>query len=97
MQAVTKKGDPRVRSECDRAGAKWHVRDVKVAKDYTFRDDIARETLQCVEMRVKPEVELPTGQDLPKNQSKVEKPSKEELLRNHQTRLKHKQCDQKYK
>ena len=46
MQAVTKKGEPRVRSECDRAGVKWYVRDVKVAKDYTFRDDIARETLQ---------------------------------------------------
>ena len=64
---------------------KWYVRDVKVAKDFTFRDDIARETLQvkrktkilkiklcshlkCVELRMKPDVELPTGQDLPKNQ-----------------------------
>ena len=46
IKAFTKKGEPRVRSECDRAGIKWHVRDVKVHKDYSFRDDIARETLQ---------------------------------------------------
>ena len=46
IKAFTKKGEPRVRSECDRAGIKWHVRDVKVNKDYNFRDDIARQTLQ---------------------------------------------------
>ena len=48
------------------------------------------DTIQCVETRTVPEVELPTGLDVPKNQSKVEKPSKEELLKKHQTRLKHK-------
>ena len=47
-------------------------------------------TLQCVESRTVPEVDLPTGPDIPKNQSKVAKPSKEELLEKQQTRLKHK-------
>ena len=46
MQAVTKDGVPRVRAECDRAGAKWSVREVKTAKNYQFRDEIAREILQ---------------------------------------------------
>ena len=35
-----------------------------------------------------PSVELPTGKDLPRNQSKVEKPSKSELVQRQQTRLK---------
>ena len=48
LQAVTKAGQPRVRSECDRAGAKWHVREVKAAKNYQFRDDIAREVMQVL-------------------------------------------------
>ena len=48
MQAFTKDGVPRVKAECDRAGAKWHVREVKIAKNYQFRDDIARETLQVL-------------------------------------------------
>ena len=107
LQAVTKDGVPRVRTECDRAGAKWHVREVKAVKNYQFRDDIAMEVLQvlknyfeeekitiiliqCVETRTVPDVELPTGEDVPKNQSKVIKPSREELLEKHQTRLKHK-------
>ena len=46
LQAVTKDGAPRVRAECDRAGAKWSVREVKTAKNYQFRDEIAREILQ---------------------------------------------------
>ena len=33
-------------------------------------------------------MQLPTGEDIPKNQSKVSKPSKEELIFKHQTRLK---------
>ena len=37
-----------MKAECDRAGAKWHVREVKVAKNYQFRDDIVRETLQVL-------------------------------------------------
>ena len=41
-------------------------------------------------MRIKPDIELPTGQDLPKNQSKVAQPNKDDLLKSHQTRLKHK-------
>ena len=48
LQAVTKDGVPRVRTECDRAGAKWHVRDIKSAKNYQFRDDIAMEVLQVL-------------------------------------------------
>ena len=35
-----------------------------------------------------PDVELPTGKDLPRNQSKVEQPSKAELVQRQQTRLK---------
>lgn len=46
VQAVTREGLPRVRTECDRGGAKWNVREVKTSKNYEFRDEIARETLQ---------------------------------------------------
>ena len=44
-------------------------------------------SFKCVETRELPGVELPTGKDIPRNQSKVEKPSKEDLVRKHQTRL----------
>ena len=43
---------------------------------------------QCVELRKVPAIELPTGKDLPRNQSKVEQPSKAELVQKQQTRLK---------
>ena len=43
---MTKDGTPRVRSEVDRTGAKWHVRDVKATKNYEFRDLLAMEVLQ---------------------------------------------------
>ena len=39
-------------------------------------------------MRKVPDIELPTGVDLPKNQSKVPQPSKAELIAKQQTRLK---------
>ena len=45
--------------------------------------------IQCVETRTVPDVELPTGSEVPKNQSKIVQPSKEDLLKKHQTRLKH--------
>lgn len=86
-QALTKDGTPRTRTECDRSGSKWHARVVKTAKNYDFRDLIAKEVLECVETRTCPVVELPTGGDIPKNQSKVTQPSKPELLEKHQTRL----------
>ena len=44
-------------------------------------------SFKCIESRELPGVELPTGKDIPRNQSKVEKPSKEDLVRKHQTRL----------
>ena len=36
-----------------------------------------------------PDVQLPTGTDIPRNQSKVVQPSKAELVTKHQTRMKH--------
>ena len=45
---MTKDGVPRVRTEFDRAGAKWHVREVKAVKNYQFRDDIAMVVLQVL-------------------------------------------------
>ena len=50
VQAVTREGLPRVRTEYDRGGAKWNVREVKTSKNYEFRDEIARETLQVLKM-----------------------------------------------
>ena len=88
-QAVKKDGTPKIRTECDRAGKKWRTRDVLEPKDYSFRDEIAREIMIHVEMKTVPDVVLPTGQDLPKNQSKIEQPSKDSLLKTYQTRLKH--------
>ena len=104
MQAVTKQGEPRTKTECDRGGQRWYAREVKESKSTSWMDDIAREVLevrvlcgnieimfpllQCIELRQVPDIELPTGKDLPRNQSKVEKPEKSELVEKHQTRLK---------
>ena len=64
-------------------------------KDHFEEENITIFLIQCVETRTVQDVELPTGEDVPKNQSKVIKPSREELLEKHQTRLKHKNnwCD----
>ena len=51
---------------------------------YSVHHDVS---FKCIETRELPGVELPTGKDVPRNQSKVEKPSKEDLVRKHQTRL----------
>ena len=104
IQAVRKDGIPRTRTECDRGGQTWHAREVLVPKNSDWMDEIAREVVKvlfysiyrstqffifkCVEMRDVPDVDLPTGEDIPKNQSKVPKPSKEDLLLKQQTRLK---------
>ena len=44
------------------------------------------DSFKCIVTRELPGVELPTGKDIPRNQSKVENPSKEELVKKHQTR-----------
>ena len=43
---MTKEGVPRFRTESDRAGNKWRIREIKVQKSYEFRDKIAREVIQ---------------------------------------------------
>ena len=45
---MTKDGKPRFRTESDRAGNKWRIRDIKAEKSYGFRDDIAREVIQVL-------------------------------------------------
>ena len=89
-QAVRKDGEPRTRSECDRGGTKWYSREVLVAKDTSWMDEIAKETILCVESRTIPNVELPGLENIPVNQSKVVKPEKSVLVAKHQTRLKKK-------
>ena len=46
LQAVTKDGVPRTRTECDRGGTKWYGREVLVAKDTSWMDEIAKETIK---------------------------------------------------
>ena len=46
LQAVRKDGVPRTRSECDRGGTKWYSREVLVAKDTSWMDEIANETIK---------------------------------------------------
>ena len=46
LQAVRKDGVPRTRTECDRGGTKWYSREVLVAKDTTWMDEIAKETIK---------------------------------------------------
>ena len=48
MQAVTKDGKLRYRTESDRAGNKSRIRDVKAEKSYEFRDEIVREVIQVI-------------------------------------------------
>ena len=37
---------PRTRTECDRGGTKWYSREVLVAKDTSWMDEIANETIK---------------------------------------------------
>lgn len=46
LQAVTKAGVPRTRTECDRGGQRWYARDVLEPKDYSWMHEIAVETLE---------------------------------------------------
>ena len=49
MKAVTKDGQPRFRTECDRGGTKWSSREVLVPKNTDWMDQIALDTIQvCV-------------------------------------------------
>ena len=45
-QAITKKGEPKYKLECNRAGSKYIVREIKVPKDTIWRDKIADFILQ---------------------------------------------------
>ena len=93
-----------MRTECDRGGQHWYAREILEPKDYSWMYEIAVETLevcvkifilsfdnanfQFVKLRKVPDVVLPTGDNIPKNQSKVVQPSKSELVQRQQTRLK---------
>ena len=46
LQAVTRAGVPRMRTEVDRGGQRWHAREVLEPKDESWMDDIAKETLK---------------------------------------------------
>ena len=45
-QATTKGGDLRYKLECNRSGAKYIVREIKVPKDNSWRDKIADFVMQ---------------------------------------------------
>ena len=87
-QAVNSAGELRMRTECDRGGQRWHAREVLEPKDYSWMDEITTEVLEYVRDRTVPDIVLPTGENIPRNQSKVQQPSKAELIARHQTRLK---------
>ena len=46
LQATTKQGVPRTKTECDRGGQRWYAREVKERKSTSWMDDIAREVLE---------------------------------------------------
>ena len=46
IQAVTRQGSPRTKTECDRGGQRWYARTVKESKNTSWMDDIAREVLE---------------------------------------------------
>ena len=46
MQAVTKDGQPRYRTECDRGGLKWYSREILVPKDTSWMDEIAHDAIE---------------------------------------------------
>ena len=46
LQAVTRQGSPRTKTECDRGGQRWYARTVKESKNTSWMDDIAREVLE---------------------------------------------------
>ena len=74
-----------MRTECDRGGQHWYAREILEPKDYSWMYEIANETLevcakifissldhadfQFVTLRKVPDVVLPTGDNIPKNQS----------------------------
>ena len=46
IQAVTKAGQPRYRTECDRGGTKWYSREILVPKDTSWMDEIVHATIK---------------------------------------------------
>ena len=102
-QAKTKTGELRYKIECNRAGSKYIVREIKVPKDSSWRDKIADFILQvllhvktapvlnfvfqCVETATVPVVHIPVGTDIPRNQAKVPRPSKSDAIKHHQSRM----------
>ena len=46
LQAVTRQGSPRTKTECDRGGQRWYARTVKESKNTSWMDNIAREVLE---------------------------------------------------
>ena len=87
LAATTKDGQPRFSLECSRDGKRWYVRVVKEKKDGSWRDLLCDFVVQCVEKRVVPAVEVPTGADVERVRGKVERPDKFESIRKHQFRM----------
>ena len=58
LQAVTKQGSPRTKTECDRGGQRWYARTVKESKNTSWMDDIAREVLEVGNINMIESVEL---------------------------------------
>ena len=82
---------------------KYTVKPIKVAKDLSFRDDIAALVLavssvfnqrkvwfffQSIENGTTPAVTLPLGQNIPSVRMQAIKPNKEEAVARHQSRFK---------
>lgn len=89
LAATTKDGQPRFSLECSRDGKRWYVRVVKEKKDGSWRDTLCDFVVQCVEKRVAPAVEVPSGADVKCVRGKVERPDKLESIKKHQSRMVH--------
>lgn len=86
-QAKTVDGRLRYDMLRNRYGSKWIVRKVKSQKDHTWREDIAYLVLKSLEIGRVPKIELPVGTEKDNIRVDAPRPSKEEAVRHHQSRM----------
>ena len=60
---------------------------LKVKKDGSWRDSLCEFVLKCLEKKVFPTVVIPLGSEVPRVREKSERPSKEEAIVKHQSRM----------
>merc|ERR1711976_29468 len=87
QQARNKDGTLQYDLACNRAGKKWFVKPRKAPKDVSFRDTIARQILECVRHRRRPQVNIPVAGEEEFIRGKVERPDKATVVSQHQSRM----------